>query len=187
MQTNYVVGNCNILHHQNYAMRAYPLPSPHIRCHLPISPATPPCRLPHPHILCQSHVPCYSTIQPHALSNSSLLAVCQSGLPAGGLKGGALPLATPLSHFVKKCCCCASAPLCARVVRVCMYIVHDQGRTQGVGLGARPSPWDLPSTRFSGFLPSNYIVCIFAACVRKIFAMWKDRASLLYGSGITLG
>ena len=57
-----------------------------------------------------------------------------------------------------------------------------KGRTQGPG----PSPWDLPSTRFSGFILLNYIICIFAACVRNIFAMWEDRASLQYGIGLTL-
>ena len=38
--------------------------------------------------------------------------------------------------------------------------------------GPGPSPEDLPSTRFSGFLPLNCVICIFAACVRNIFAVW---------------
>ena len=42
------------------------------------------------------------------------------------------------------------------------------------GGGARP-PWDRKNTIFSGFLPLNYVICIFASCVFKLFAMWKDR------------
>ena len=58
---------------------------------------------------------------------------------------------------------------------------HPRGRPGGSG----PSPWDPPSTRCLGFILLNYIVCIFAACVRKLFAMWEDRASLQHGSAIT--
>ena len=49
------------------------------------------------------------------------------------------------------------------------------------------SPWDLFRTRFAGFLPLNYVICICAACVRNIFAMWDDWASLQHGSRLTLG
>ena len=72
-------------------------------------------------------------------------------------------------------------------------LASPQGRTEGEGPGARAlpllvlgrSPWDLPSTRFSEFLPLNCVICIFAAYLRNIFAMWKDRASLQHGSGLT--
>ena len=48
----------------------------------------------------------------------------------------------------------------------------NQGRTQG---GPRPlAPWDLKNTIFSGFLPSNYVICIFQVCFLKLFAMWED-------------
>ena len=33
-------------------------------------------------------------------------------------------------------------------------------------------------------LSLNYVIRIFATCARKIFAMWKDRASLQRGSGL---
>ena len=52
--------------------------------------------------------------------------------------------------------------------------------------GPGPSPWNLPSTIFSGFLPLNYVIYIFAA-VPYIFAMWEDRARLQHGSGLALG
>ena len=63
----------------------------------------------------------------------------------------------------------------------------------GTGPGAHPrggpwpSPWDLPSTRLSWFLPFNYVICISAACVRQIFALCRDRGSLQHGSELTLG
>ena len=60
---------------------------------------------------------------------------------------------------------------------------HPRGGPGGTG----PSPWDLPSTRFAGFIPLNYVICISATFVRNIFAMWKDGASLLHGSGLTFG
>ena len=37
---------------------------------------------------------------------------------------------------------------------------YAQGRTQG---GEGP-PWDLKNTIFSGFLPLNYVICIFQVC-----------------------
>ena len=55
------------------------------------------------------------------------------------------------------------------------------------GRAAETSPWNLPGTRFSGFLPLNYVNCIFAACVRKIFAMWEDGRSLQHGRRLALG
>ena len=42
---------------------------------------------------------------------------------------------------------------------------YPRGTLKGLG----PSPWDLPSGRFSGLFPFNYIIRIFAECVRKIF------------------
>ena len=39
----------------------------------------------------------------------------------------------------------------------------SQGRTHGGG-GARLPPWDLKNTIFSGFLPLNYVICIFEVC-----------------------
>ena len=42
-------------------------------------------------------------------------------------------------------------------------VEHDQGRTHG-GRGARAPPWDLKNTIFSGFLPLNYVICIFEVC-----------------------
>ena len=38
-----------------------------------------------------------------------------------------------------------------------------QGRTHGEGEGPGP-PWDLKNTIFSGFLPLNYVICIFEVC-----------------------
>ena len=43
---------------------------------------------------------------------------------------------------------------------------HPRGGPGGPGA----SPCDLSTTSFSGFLPLNYVICIFAAYVRKIFA-----------------
>ena len=51
-------------------------------------------------------------------------------------------------------------------------------------MGAGASPWDLPSTSFSEFLPLNYIIGILAACVRNIFCHVEDQASLQHGSGL---
>ena len=54
-----------------------------------------------------------------------------------------------------------------------------QGRTQGEGPGGGgPSSWDLKSTRFSGFLPLNYVIYVFATRVLKLFDMWRDPRSL---------
>ena len=47
-----------------------------------------------------------------------------------------------------------------------------QGRTQE-GSRARP-PWDLKNIVFSGFLPLNYVICIFEVRFLKFFAMWED-------------
>ena len=38
---------------------------------------------------------------------------------------------------------------------------RDQGRTHG---GGGDPPWDLKNTIFSGFLPLNYVICIFKIC-----------------------
>ena len=69
------------------------------------------------------------------------------------------------------------------------FVSGLQERTQGegLGLGHGPSLLDLPSTGFSGFLPLNYVICIFAACVRNCFAMLEDRASLQHCCGLSLG
>ena len=48
---------------------------------------------------------------------------------------------------------------------------HQRGGPGGPG----PSPWGLKSTRFSGFLPLYYMICVFATRVLKLFAMWKDQ------------
>ena len=61
--------------------------------------------------------------------------------------------------------------------------VHPRGGPERPG----PSPWGIPSTRFSGFLPLNYIICIFSACGCIFFSIWEDRASLQNGSELTLG
>ena len=47
-----------------------------------------------------------------------------------------------------------------------------QGRTQGEGPRA-------------GFLPLNYVICVFATRVLNLFAMWKDQRSLLHGEELT--
>ena len=69
--------------------------------------------------------------------------------------------------------------------------IQRRGRLQGApkrrARGPGPSPWDLSSTRFLGFLPLNYVLCIFVACVPNIFPMCEHRASLQHGSGLTLG
>ena len=40
-----------------------------------------------------------------------------------------------------------------------------QGRTHGGGGDEGPGPpWDLKNTIFSGFLPLNYVICIFEVC-----------------------
>ena len=44
--------------------------------------------------------------------------------------------------------------------------------------GGSGGPWDLKNTRFSVFLPLNYVIFIFATRVLKVFALWKDRGSL---------
>ena len=54
-----------------------------------------------------------------------------------------------------------------------------RGVTRGASLPLRPK-----NTIFSGFLPLNYTIGIFAACVLKLFAMWKNRRSLQHGSGL---
>ena len=49
----------------------------------------------------------------------------------------------------------------------------DRGApTEGGGEGPGP-PWDLKNI-FSGFLPLNYVICIFEVCLLNIFAMWED-------------
>ena len=40
---------------------------------------------------------------------------------------------------------------------------------------------------FHGFFSLNYVICNFTnICVRNMFAMWEDRASLQQGSRLTL-
>ena len=41
---------------------------------------------------------------------------------------------------------------------------HPRGGPEGPG----PSPWDLKTTRFSVFLPSNYVIFVFASRVLKL-------------------
>ena len=58
------------------------------------------------------------------------------------------------------------------------------------GAHPRGGPGTYPALYFQGlkkFLPLNYVICIFAACVRMIFDMWEGRASLQHGSGLTIG
>ena len=64
------------------------------------------------------------------------------------------------------------------------FVVYAGAQPRG---GPGPFHWDLYCTRFSGFLPLNCVICIFAAFVRKKFAMWEDRARLQHGNGLTLG
>ena len=40
----------------------------------------------------------------------------------------------------------------------------DRGAPKGRARGARPSPWDLKNTIFSGFPPLNYVIYIFEVC-----------------------
>ena len=41
------------------------------------------------------------------------------------------------------------------------------------GSEAPPPPWDLKNTIFSGFLPLNYVICIFQVFF-KLFVMWEN-------------
>ena len=43
--------------------------------------------------------------------------------------------------------------------------------------GDRGAP-NLKSTRFSGFLWLNYVICVFPTHFLMLFAVWKDRGSL---------
>ena len=84
--------------------------------------------------------------------------------------------------------CFAPCSMYARIIHVELDCDIEPGvHPRGWSVGPGPSSWDLPSTRFSGFLPLNYVICIFAACMRNMFAMWEVRASLQHGSGLTLG
>ena len=57
-----------------------------------------------------------------------------------------------------------------------------RGAPTGGGGGKGPSPLGpKQNSRFSGFLPLNYVICNFAACVLKLFAMYEDRGSLQHG------
>ena len=49
-----------------------------------------------------------------------------------------------------------------------------RGAPKGKAQEARALPWHLPSTRFSGFHLLNYVIWIFAECLRKFVAMWED-------------
>ena len=51
---------------------------------------------------------------------------------------------------------------------------HDTRGAPKGGTGGQPPPWDLKNIIFSGFLPLNYVICIFEVCFLKIFAMWQD-------------
>ena len=57
-------------------------------------------------------------------------------------------------------------------------VLYGQGRTQGEGPGDRALPLEAKNTRFPVFLWLNFVICVFPACVLKLFAMWKDRGSL---------
>ena len=52
------------------------------------------------------------------------------------------------------------------------HMFNRQRRTQGGGRGPGP-PWDLKNNIFSGFLPLNYVICIFEVSFLNIFAMWE--------------
>ena len=64
---------------------------------------------------------------------------------------------------------------------------QDSHRAAGAHSQGRAPLSDLKKTLFSGFLPLNYVICIFAACVLKLFAMREDRWSLQHGKELTKG
>ena len=53
-----------------------------------------------------------------------------------------------------------------------------RGAPKGRARGARALPLRHKSTRFSVFLPLNYVIFVFAIRVLKLFAMWEERRSL---------
>ena len=55
---------------------------------------------------------------------------------------------------------------------------YSGAHPQGGGARGPGIPWDLKNTIFSGFLPLNYVICIFEVCFLKRFAMWEDWGSL---------
>ena len=44
----------------------------------------------------------------------------------------------------------------------------------GGGAKGPASPLGPKNTIFSGFLPLNYVICIFEICFLKLFAMWEE-------------
>ena len=59
---------------------------------------------------------------------------------------------------------------------------HKQGRTHGGGGEGLP-PWDLKKHKIFRVFSVKFVICIFAACVLKLFAihMWEDRGNLQHG------
>ena len=57
---------------------------------------------------------------------------------------------------------------------------HPRGGPEG----PRPPLGTYPALYFQGFFRINYVVCIFAACVRMFFffAMWEGRMSLQHAT-----
>ena len=55
----------------------------------------------------------------------------------------------------------------------CVGHIPRSSLTRGAPRGEGPGPpWYLKNTIFSGFLPLNYVICIFEVCFLRIFAMW---------------
>ena len=46
-----------------------------------------------------------------------------------------------------------------------------RGAPKGRTRGPWPSPCDLKSTKFSGFLPLNFVICVFVTRALKLFAI----------------
>ena len=59
-------------------------------------------------------------------------------------------------------------------VQICPTI-PDRGAPTGGG-GPAPPPWDLKNEKtFSGFLPLNYVICIFEVCFFKLFVCGRTK------------
>ena len=59
-----------------------------------------------------------------------------------------------------------------------------QERTYEGGGGDESAPLNLKNTIFSRLLSLNYAICVFAACVLKVFIMWEDRVILQHGKDL---
>ena len=73
--------------------------------------------------------------------------ICKAVLIFGGI---------PISFFLP--------PIRAEIDRAVLLVTHQPGAHPRGARGPAIPPWYLKNTIFSGFLPLNYVICIFEVC-----------------------